>query len=127
MRLFLLLFTEALLVTAVEHFSLPLLPFPSALSLPPVLASHKILSVPGGGCLFLSYLPFLVKHSTSSFSLLPNTACLTTGWYGLSHIPGNALRKLLLLQNNPLHTSHSPWTASPQSNLEFPNENAVYF
>lgn len=62
--LFLLLFTKALLVTAVEHFSLPLLLFPSAPSLPPILASDKIPSVPRGDRLFLSYLPFLVKRST---------------------------------------------------------------
>lgn len=68
MRLFLLLFTKALLVTTVERFSLPLLPFPSAPSLPSVLASDKILSVPREDCLFLSYLPFLVEHSTP-FSL----------------------------------------------------------
>lgn len=129
MQLFLLLFTKALLVTAAGQFSLPLLPFPSAPLLPPDLASDKILSMPRRDCLFLSYLPFLIKRSTFPFSLLHNSASLTTGWYVLSHFPENALGKLLLLllQNNPLHASHSPRTTSPQSSLEFPNENAVYF
>lgn len=125
--LFLLLFTKALLVTAVEHFSLPLLPFPSAPSLPPVLASDKILSVPSGDCLLLSYLPFLVEHS-HPFCLLPNTSSLTTLWYVLSlylrECPWGAAaaaKQLLTYFSLPVET------ASPESNLEFPNENAVYF